>query len=64
MQESHGMAQLPPFPIMFIKSFIVSFIVAYCIIYLINRPMLKIVLKMNGISPELIDNPKKAVEKI
>ena len=63
MQESHGMAQLPPFPIMFIKSFIVSFIVAYCIIYLINRPMLKVVLKMNGISPELIDNPEKIAEK-
>ena len=57
LKQSHGMAQLPPFIIMFGKSLIVSFIVAYCVIFLINRPLLRLVLKMNGIDQKRIDSP-------
>ena len=57
MQQSHGMANLPPFIIMFAKSLIVSFIVAYCVIFLVTRPILLFVLKMNGVDPKAADSP-------
>ena len=51
MKMSHGMAKLPPFGVMFVKSLIISFIVAYIIILIVTPIYLKLSLKLAGVNP-------------
>ncbi len=57
MKMSNGRAQLPPFDLMYLKSFAISFVVAFVIIMIVTPVYLKLSMKLAGVNPPAAGGP-------